>query len=406
MNATIEKIVNLLFEDLVETEETAAIREEILQNCQERFSDLCEAGISEDDAIHAVIESLNGMEEMLSEYPRKAAVSDDKPEKTEIPEPAEVEDENDSRSWSCDPAQSPIREIRMEHMASADVQVCVSQDHLVHVECSNPELTLMTGLENGVLTIALSDLSPGEAQDEIKFSLQDGFDLSSIGRLFEKLAKKFVIINNMKGGAEITLALPKGLCPALQIGTSSGNVTVEPWHLESLCIGTASGDVELDSLSINTELRVVSASGDITLSGVQAKQVQLSSTSGDVEAHACTAAESVRLNTTSGDIEWQGDCRSLNATSISGDITQQGSTENVTFRTVSGDVEADLTAGGLLSLSGSTTSGDMDVRLPADLQVDLQLSMVSSHISTRVNHVPGAPVVVKLSTVSGDIEVN
>ena len=44
MNATIEKIVNLLFEDLAETEETTAIREEVLQNCQERYQDLREAG--------------------------------------------------------------------------------------------------------------------------------------------------------------------------------------------------------------------------------------------------------------------------------------------------------------------------------------------------------------------------
>ena len=86
MNTTIEKIVNLLFEDLAETEETIAIREEILQNCQERYQDLREAGISEDDAIHAVIESLSGMEEMLSEYPRKA----DEP--VNVPEPPATED--------------------------------------------------------------------------------------------------------------------------------------------------------------------------------------------------------------------------------------------------------------------------------------------------------------------------
>jgi len=173
MNATIRKIVDLLFEDLVESEETNAIREEILQNCQDRYQDLREAGISEDDAIHAVIESLNGMDEMLSEYPRKA----DEP--VNVPEPPATEnveafDEEESRAWSCDPAQSPIREIRMEHMGSADVIVCASQDHLIHVECSEPELTLMTGIENGVLTIALSEQKQEEVKEEIKFSLEDG----------------------------------------------------------------------------------------------------------------------------------------------------------------------------------------------------------------------------------------
>ena len=39
MNATIEKIVNLLFEDLAETEETIAIREEILQKLEQHPND-------------------------------------------------------------------------------------------------------------------------------------------------------------------------------------------------------------------------------------------------------------------------------------------------------------------------------------------------------------------------------
>ena len=40
MNDTITKIVALLFEDLEETDETVALHDEILQNCQERYADL------------------------------------------------------------------------------------------------------------------------------------------------------------------------------------------------------------------------------------------------------------------------------------------------------------------------------------------------------------------------------
>ncbi len=406
MNATIAKIVELLFEDLVETEETIAIREEILQNCQERYQDLREAGIGEDDAIHAVIESLSGMEEMLSEYPRKAEEPITAPEPPEDETTEEDEEENDGpRSWSCHPAQSPIREIRMEQMASADVTVCVSQDELVHVECSEPSLTLMTGLEDGVLTIALSEQKPDEVKEEIKFSLEEGFDLSSLGKMFEKLAKRFASSINAIA-AEITLSIPTSLCPALKLGTSSGSVTVEPIQLERLIIGTASGDVEMDSANTQAELRVTSASGDITVTSAKAEQMQLSSTSGDIEASDCLIQKDVRLNTTSGDISWCKQCGTLNATSISGDITLEGSAESISFRTVSGDVEITPSECASLAISGNTTSGDVGIYLPKGTQPDANCNTVSGDIYNHAGSVPSSPVTVNVSTVSGDIEVN
>lgn len=408
MNATIEKIVNVLFEDLAETEETIAIREEILQNCQERYQDLREAGISEDEAIHAVIESLSGMEEMLSEYPRKAYEHKKAPETHEInlEEPADEEDQKAELStWSCSTAESSICEIRMEHIAWADVHVSASHDELVHVECSEPSLTLMTGMEDGVLTIALSDHKPEEAKDEIKFSLQDGFDLSSIGRLFEKLAKRFVSAAKISGAA-ITLEIPSSICPGLHIGTTSGNATVEPLKLKQLHIGTASGDIEIDSAFIQEELRITSASGDVTVTGAQAKQMRLSSTSGDIEASDCFIKESVKLNTTSGDISWCKQCKTLSVNSISGDIVLRGAAEVISFHTVSGDVEIKPSGSQLSVISGNTTSGDVGVDLPEGTQANVSCNTVSGDICNHAGSVPGAPVTVKISTVSGDIEIN
>ena len=49
MNDTITKIVALLFEDLEETDETVALHDEILQNCQERYADLTAGGMTADD---------------------------------------------------------------------------------------------------------------------------------------------------------------------------------------------------------------------------------------------------------------------------------------------------------------------------------------------------------------------
>jgi len=422
MNATIRKIVDLLFEDLVESEETNAIREEILQNCQERYQDLREAGISEDDAIHAVIESLSGMEEMLSEYPRKA----DEP--VNVPEPPAAEDfeeadEEEACAWSCDPALSPIREIRMEHMGSADVIVCASQDHLIHVECSEPELTLMTGIENGVLTIALSEQKQEKVKEEIKFSLEEGFDLSSLGKMFEKLAKRFVSVSNSID-AEITLEIPAAICPDVRISTTSGNVTAEPLMLERMQINTASGDVEMDALTCRTltitttsghlaldnldvkeHLLLTSVSGDMEMDTSRADTLKIHTTSGDIVTHRCSIAASASIKTTSGDAEWMNSVPELSVVSVSGDLHLSGAFQNVQFSTISGDVQLLAEESGLQMIKGTTTSGDCAVRLPENLEAAISCRSRSGDI--RIQHVssPESPVKVDLSSVSGDIRV-
>ena len=70
MNDKVQKIVDLLFIDTVDSEETRAFREEVLNNCRERCEDLIAQGRTEDEALAAVAESLSGMEEALAPYRR------------------------------------------------------------------------------------------------------------------------------------------------------------------------------------------------------------------------------------------------------------------------------------------------------------------------------------------------
>ena len=71
MNATICGMIDVLFKDTVDTIETRTMREELLNNCLEHYNDLISRGLSETEAIDAVVESLNGMKEVIDEYPRK-----------------------------------------------------------------------------------------------------------------------------------------------------------------------------------------------------------------------------------------------------------------------------------------------------------------------------------------------
>lgn len=70
-NETVERIVNLLFQDVEMTDEVQALYDETMSNCQERYQDMTSRGLSDDDAIAAVVESLKGMEDVISQYPKR-----------------------------------------------------------------------------------------------------------------------------------------------------------------------------------------------------------------------------------------------------------------------------------------------------------------------------------------------
>ena len=68
MNATVEKLVRIAFQDLREDPEVLEIREAVMRDCQERFEEMTGNGYTEDEAIAAIVESLQGMEEMMQSF--------------------------------------------------------------------------------------------------------------------------------------------------------------------------------------------------------------------------------------------------------------------------------------------------------------------------------------------------
>ena len=90
-NETVERIVNLLFQDVEMTDEVQALYDETMSNCQERYQDMTSRGLSDDDAIAAVVESLKGMEDVISQYPKKS----ESPEAEEAPKSADVPVDDD-----------------------------------------------------------------------------------------------------------------------------------------------------------------------------------------------------------------------------------------------------------------------------------------------------------------------
>lgn len=372
MNETISKIVDLLFEEIEPTEEVITLHDEVMNNCQERFSDLVESGLSADDATQAVVESLKGMEEMLAEYPRKGMQQNTKTE--------------EQTAFTFDPAFSPIRTIHALHLGGCDLCIHPSQDGLIHVICASDEQPVRARLQGDVLLI-----EPEAVRREFHYDNQHGcrhvkadfsFDLSDVSGFLGKLARKLAV---SFGGNEIELLIPRDLLPHIKIDSASGDIRIEDVQADSLHIGTASGDIRLMRLS--------------------AEALSASTASGDVSADQVALCADGRINTTSGDVSWYGEAERLEINSISGDLESiEGAFGQLRFKTASGDVHV-VASNRLQMLSGCSVSGDLRVRLAADVPAHVLCRSVSGDIHQHAPSDPAGSVLVELTTTSGDISV-
>ena len=393
MNATIEKIIGLLFEDLEDSEEVRAIHEEICTNCQERYEDMLSMGMTQDEAIGSVVESLRGMEEMLRPYPRKQIKS---PET----EAEAFWDGDDAEDKEVHLTSTPVQEIQLMHMGSTDIELVPSSDGLIHID-GEDAMPVKAAVKDGVLIISPKE-NPNSSSSFFEADASKNDILGILGNLRETLRHSF---NHSVGGGTLRVALPAEAAPTARVGTSSGNISAESLHLPELHLVTASGDIRLEDLVVQT-IKCSSSSGDISLSHLTVDHLQLTSVSGDIHAQRVSSAFETRLSTTSGDVRWEGDSPVFAVNTISGDIDHaSGVFANLHFKTVSGDVSMDVLGGALTALDGKTTSGDVRLRLPSDQRCCFKCHSVSGDIRKALADDPSSPVVVSIATSSGDISI-
>lgn len=351
MNATVKRIVEILFQDTEMTEEVQALRDELLDNCQQRYEDLMAQGRDEDEAIALVVESLKGMEEVISAYPRAQAG-----------EPCAEHGEDDGRVLYFPAAQVKWVEADLLYQ---DVHFVPGQGEQVVVR--------LTGKEGNRLNAWL-------AGDTLRISRQE--DNGGRGTRWWSRVLFF------SWGEQVQVELPASCHPGISVHCTSGDLTVQ--------------DVS------PREVRMDAMSGDITLQTdptVPLREVNLKSTSGDIRV-GCSA-ERVELQSMSGDVSYQGECPDLTAQSISGDVRLQGGFQRVRIKSVSGDVRLEEEKGGLRQVDAKTTSGDVDICLPKGTP-GVHLTGKSSIGDVR-NHFPDLgmenSVLINAQTASGDVKI-
>lgn len=463
-NETVERIVNLLFQDVEMTDEVQALYDETMSNCQERYQDMTSRGLSDDDAIAAVVESLKGMEDVISQYPKKAAA----PEKDEASQTddgwndtAKEADEDDERTdFAFHPAD--IKRIEMT-MVCDDVHLEESPDDDLHVLFEDVEgaKASICRIEDGVLRVCRDPNAP--KRNRSSFSVSGTFangrlyvkkpngeyfffgdkksdkqveaEAEQHAKEFEQHAKEFS--DNMskmgfqqestgdgKNSNSIESMIDSFASTASRFGQELGKLfsSIKPNITVSRSIGdvtlciprifdkpisvlTTSGDIEARDIHV-TDLNFTSTSGDISVElFAPLNRGAFTNTSGDINIEA--DANDVQISTVSGDVEIRGDYDHLKFGSTSGDVELEAKVRQCDFSSVSGDLDLRFT-GALSLINGSTTSGDIDVELPDDTGMNnIDVHSRSGDISMRRSGRMGSRTVTgSIRSVSGDIEIH
>ena len=405
MNATVARIVEILFQDYEMSGEVQTIRDEVMSNCQERFEDCLARGLTEDEAIAAVLESLKGMDEVLAEYPKKQVTYS----YADAQEKADDDDEADGV------LRFPVDAIRSieANLVFEDFELESGDGSEWEVEVDGEAVDAK--VENGVLKLSHRSVQHVEVED---FAKENGAPkdfgwksesadtisgmMSGIGGMMNELSGMFKDIGRMvrtnvrnvcvtiSGSGRIVVRMPLSASCGVNAHSTSGDITI--------------GEVRL------TALRCESMSGDISvrLADAGLPEIHLRSASGDIDASFRTGRSAGRVNasTMSGDVSLSGNCEQMNVSTVSGDAEIRGDLGSIALNTVSGDAEIMLT-GASAHVSMRTTSGDLRLKLPdPGMTVHARLNSVSGDVH---NHHADAgehsSVVVTGQSVSGDITI-
>ena len=367
MNQTVKRIVDILFQETVENEETKALHDELMDNCQQHYQDLVDRGLSEDEAVAEVVESLKGMKDVIAQYPKKAGGS------------AAAAQETHGRDWTFSGADSLFAET-----TDQDLYVSPSPDGNVHIYCDDPEG--LTAEQSGS-RITVRGVKKRE-KAAAAFEMKEGEEISLSGLLnmFGRAIRN--VASNFTSGAPIRIEVPDGQMKEMELNSRSGDIQCSCAMARKMTARSTSGDVKLDPVTEKTaeKLTVSTVSGDAEVHG-SSLEGEASSMSGDVTVDG--VFEALEIRSTSGDAEFTGSVLELALSSVSGSV--EAKVENTTVRRI----------------TAKSTSGDVDIDLPDGLAgVHAECSTVSGNCLSRVSDAgSGAPVQIRAKSVSGDVTV-
>lgn len=389
MNASIQGIIDHMFRDTIDNTETRALHEELLNNCMEHYDDLIGRGMSETEAIDAVVDSLKGMKEVIDEYPKKpSAANKEAEEKKDIPQ-VQAEDTKKKEPVKEKPTEyvydgAAVTKIRTE-LKNCDLQVGISNDNRIHVRCEDMD-QLICNMDGSTLSVRIADRAKQSLQDACNEVNKNEFTLSGLlsflGKAIGTAASSITVSWN------VYIDLPAGVPAEIELSAKSGDVDYRAGLPERMSVHSMSGEIKVESTGSKP-----------------AEKIALSTMSGDIEFNG--NAKAVAMSSMSGDVTARGEFRDAEMKSTSGDVKLIGCTDHVRLSSVSGDADAEMKNIDVHAIEARTTSGDVDISLaPGTESIHANVSTVSGSSSNRfADGGAGAQLQITASSVSGDVTI-
>ena len=227
---------------------------------------------------------------------------------------------------------------------------------------------------------------------------------------------------------------------SISIQNVSGNIVVRGYDGESVNVrgikeGRDANQVDVEDLSTGNriELRVryphcnncsINASVKFEVQvprGMRYQVGRLTTASGDIEVTGTRG--SVRAATASGDVVVRDVTGTINVATASGQMNVKDVAGQVNASSASGDVEVEISRlEGNEDMRFSSASGDVSVRLPSNLDAEVEMSTVSGSVNTnfplevrKERHTGGASArgrvgsgarQLRISSASGNVSLN
>lgn len=366
MNQTVKRIVDILFQDTVDNEETRALHEELMNNCQEHYQDLVDRGLSEDEAVSEVVDSLKGMKDVIAQYPKKTAPA------------GEIPKEDTVSTWVFAGADR----LKVE-TSDQDIFVEPSADGSIHVFCEDPE-GLKTEQNGNEVRVTGRKKTEKAAS---AFQMQDGEEITFSGLLNMVGNAIRNVKTNLIAGPAIRVEVPDGKMMEIELNSRSGDVECTCAMARKMTARSTSGEVKLEPVNEKT-----------------AETLLVSTVSGDAEVHG--SALDGEVTSMSGDVKVDGVFETLRLKSTSGDVAFTGTASEVTAHSISGDAEVAVENTTIRSVDAKSTSGDVEITLPRLSSVHAECSTVSGSCLSRLSDAgANASVQIRAKSVSGDVTV-